>query len=261
MKIVVCIKQVPDVDNIKWTKENNLDRTNMLSKINPYDVYALDWALEIKKSVENCTITAISMGPNQASDVLNFALAKGADDAILLSDRAFSGSDTLITSKILSCAIRKNVPDFDLIITGQLAPDGDTMQVPVSLSTMLNVVDNTNIVEVKKVVQNEIELVQKFGNNFNVITAKIPTLIAVSGFNKESYTPKIDDYIRAQNTKIKVQNCDDLSLDKKEIGVLGSPTMVYRAFRPDFLKDAIEIKENFKESILKFLDEVKNGQD
>ena len=134
MNIIVCIKQVPDVDDIKWTKENNLDRTNMLSKINPYDEYALDVAINIKSKFKNVKITVISMGPNQAKEVLNYALAKGADRAILLSDKAFAGSDTLATSKILACAIQKYCSDFNLILTGQLAVDGDTQQVPLSLA-------------------------------------------------------------------------------------------------------------------------------
>ena len=109
MNIVVCIKQVPDVDDIKWTKENNLDRANMLSKINPHDEYALDWAMFIKSKIKDAHITAISMGPNQATDILSLALAKGVDRAILLSDKAFSGSDTLITANILAAAIRKYI--------------------------------------------------------------------------------------------------------------------------------------------------------
>ena len=141
MNIVVCIKQVPDVDDIKWTKENNLDRTNMLSKLNPHDEWALDWAKEIKSKFKDVKITAISMGPSQANEILSYALAKGADRAILLSDKAFSGSDTLVTAKILAKAIKKYVPDYNLVLTGQLACDGDTAQVPVSLAQLLDIPD------------------------------------------------------------------------------------------------------------------------
>ena len=102
MNIVVCIKQVPDVDDIKWTKENNLDRQGMLSKLNSADEWALNWAMNLKSKFKEASVTAISMGPNQALDVLEYALAKGAERAILLSDKSFSGSDTLITAKILT---------------------------------------------------------------------------------------------------------------------------------------------------------------
>ena len=90
MNIVVCIKQVPDVDDIKWTKENNLDRSQMLSCINPHDEYALNWAAKIKAELKDVKITALSMGPKQAGDVLNYALAKCADSAILLCDKMFA---------------------------------------------------------------------------------------------------------------------------------------------------------------------------
>ncbi|MBQ9795578.1 MAG: electron transfer flavoprotein subunit beta, partial [Clostridia bacterium] len=112
MNIVVCVKQVPDVDDIKWTKENNLDRSAMLSKINPHDEMALDWAIAIKSRFKEVKVTAVSMGPIQAKEILNHALAKGADRAILLSDKSFSGSDTLITSKILSKCIQNYISDF-----------------------------------------------------------------------------------------------------------------------------------------------------
>ena len=112
VNIVVCIKQVPDVDDIKWTKENNLDRSAMLSKINPADEWALDFAIKIKRQFKDVTLTAISMGPNQACEILEYALAKGATRAILLSDKAFAGSDTWATSLILSRAIKKFAPDF-----------------------------------------------------------------------------------------------------------------------------------------------------
>ena len=106
MNIVVCIKQVPDVDDIKWTKENNLDRQGMLSKLNTADEWVLDWAVQIKNRFKEANLTVVSMGPNQTKDVLEYALAKGANRAILLSDKMFSGSDTLITAKILSFAMK-----------------------------------------------------------------------------------------------------------------------------------------------------------
>ena len=93
MNIVVCIKQVPDVDDIKWTKENNLDRSQMLSKINLYDDWALNCAIKIKNQFKNVNLTAVSMGPMQALEVLQYALAKGATRAILLSDKFFSASE------------------------------------------------------------------------------------------------------------------------------------------------------------------------
>ena len=253
MNIVVCIKQVPDVDDIKWTKENNLDRANMLSKINPQDEWAIDWALGIKSKFKDVKITAISMGPNQASEVLSYALAKGVDRAILLSDKAFSGSDTLVTAKILATAIKKYIPDFNLIITGHVACDGDTAQVPVSLAQLLLIPDVIGVSEITNADKNMAIVSQKQGNEINIFEIKAPCLLAVNNEAKEHKTPKIEDYIRAQNMGIEVFTLDDLEFSKNEVGIIGSPTMVWKAFRPELNKKAVEIKENYTEKILEII--------
>ncbi|MBQ4647217.1 MAG: electron transfer flavoprotein subunit beta/FixA family protein [Candidatus Gastranaerophilales bacterium] len=244
MNIVVCIKQVPDVDDIKWTKENNLDRSNMLTKLNPHDEWALDWVCGIKNKFKDVKITAISMGPNQASEVLSYALAKGADRAILLSDRAFSGSDTLVTAKIIARAIEKYVGDYNLIVTGHVACDGDTAQVPVSLAQMLSIPDVIGVNEIFNADKNMAIVSQKFDSDVNVYEINTPCLLAVKAQAKEQFIPKIEDYIRAQNKGIEIYGLEDLGFDKNEVGIIGSPTMVWRAFRPETNKKAIELLEN-----------------
>ncbi len=253
MNIVVCIKQVPDVDDIKWTKENNLDRAQMLSKINPYDEWAIDWAVSFKDKFKDVNITALSMGPNQAVDVLNYALAKGANRAILLSDKAFSGSDTLATSKILSRAIEKYLNDFNIILTGQMAQDGDTAQVPVSLAQLLNIVDAINVDEIFNIDKNSAIVSQKIENEINILELSTPCLIAVNKECVKKYQPKIEDYIKAQNTKIESYGLEDLGFDKNEVGILGSPTMVYRAYRPQNNKNPYEIKQDYTQKIIDLL--------
>jgi len=250
MDIVVCIKQVPDVDDIKWTKENNLDRSLMLSKINLYDEWALDYAVKIKSKFKDVRITAISMGPNQAKDVLSHALAKGADRAILLSDKLFSASDTLATAKILAKGISKFIPDFKVILTGQMAQDGDTAQVPVSLAQLLDIPDATNVVEVYNADKNVAIVSQKLENEVNMLELNTPCLIAVKRESDTKAKPKIDDYIRAQNTLVEVYGAQDIELPKEEIGILGSPTLVYKAFRPEIVKNTQEICENYSKTIL-----------
>ena len=250
MNIVVCVKQVPDVDDIKWTKENNLDRANMLSKINPHDEWAIDWAVSFKKKFKDVKITALSMGPNQASDVLNLALAKGADRAILLSDKLFSGSDTLVTAKILAAAIKKFVPDFNLILTGHVACDGDTAQVPVSLAQLLSIVDIIVANEIYNADKNLAIAPQVLGKFKNVYEVQTPCLVAINGEPKEKYIPKIDDYIMAQNRGVEIYNAQDLEFEKNQVGVIGSPTMVYRAYRPEYVKNTQEITENYADSII-----------
>ena len=109
--IVVCIKQVPDTDDIKWTSENNISREGMLSILNPTDKMALDWAIKLKHET-NAKVSVFSMGPSQAKNILEYAYALGADEAYLLSDKAFAASDTLATGRVLSSAIKKIEPNI-----------------------------------------------------------------------------------------------------------------------------------------------------
>ena len=257
MHIVVCVKQVPDVDDIKWTKENNLDRKRMLSKINTFDEWALDWALNIKVKFTDVKITVISMGPEQTYDILNYALAKGCSRAILLCDKLFAGSDTLATSKILSCAIKKYTPDFNIIITGQMAADGDTAQVPVSLSQLLNIIDITNASEIVNADKNYVIVKQKLNNKINIFEAKTPCLIAIKEECPNKFIPKIQDYVRAQSRGIEKYCFEDLDIAKDEVGIIGSPTVVYKAFRPEIHKDSVEIKENYSNFIFEAVKKVK----
>ena len=253
MNIVVCVKQVPDVSDIKWTKENNLDRANMLSRLNQNDEWAIDYAVKIKKQFKDVTITALSMGPTQAMDVVKYAIAKGADKGILLSDKLFSGSDTYATAKILACAISKIIKDYDIVLTGQIASDGDTAQTPVSLAQMLDIPDVTNVVEIHNADKNTAIVSQKINNVINMFEVSTPCLIAVKKPLKETYKPKIDDYIRAQDVLVNVVDAGQLDLKREDIGITGSPTMVYRAFKPEFSKNTVEIKDNITKQIVELM--------
>ncbi len=127
MKIIVCIKQVPDTADIKWTENNTMVREGVESIINPFDEYALETALRIKDENPDTIIKVLTMGPPQAEEILKRAIALGCDEGILVSDRKFAGADTQATSRTLAHAISAKAPDFDLIICGQFAIDGDTV--------------------------------------------------------------------------------------------------------------------------------------
>lgn len=253
MNIVVCIKQVPDVDDIKWTSDNNLDRSQMLSKINLYDDWALEYAVKIKKQFKNVNLTVISMGPQQTCEILNYALAKGATRAILLCDKQFSGSDTLITSQILAKAIKKFIGDFDLIVTGQMAQDGDTAQVPVSLAQNLDIVDLTNVINIVNADKNTVVVKQKMDNKINVCETKTPCLVAIASCDEQVSEIKIEDYVDAQNKIIEIYNAQDLQTAKEETGIIASPTMVYKVYRPKSEREAKIISENIVDEISKLL--------
>ena len=243
MEIIVCVKQVPDVDNIKWTKENNLDREQMLSRVNPQDEWAIDNAVKIKNRIKDARLTAISMGPDKAKDVLEYALAKGADRAILLSDKRFSGSDTLITAKIIARAIKKFIGEFNLIITGQAASDGDTEQTPIGIATELDIPDITNVTEICNADSKLAIVKQKIYDTINLIEVQAPCLVAVKDKCDISNQPKIGDYVRAQTIKTEIYNADNLGFNKEEIGIIGSPTMVFKAFRPENSRESEEIDD------------------
>ena len=253
MNIVVCVKQVPDVDDIKWTKENNLDRASMLSKINPQDEWALDCAMNIKSKFKDVKVSAISMGPIQAKEVLSLALAKGADRAILLSDKLFSGSDTLVTAKILANAIRKYLGDFTIIISGHTACDGDTAQVPVSIAQLLNIPDVIGVDEIFNADKNVSLVSQKQGNEINIFELTNPCLVAVKKECKQKAIPKIEDYIKAQNRGVEVYNAQDLGFKKEEVGVIGSPTMVAKAYKPEINKQTVEIETDYVNKLAEIL--------
>ena len=145
-KIIVCIKQVPDTNDIKWTEHNTIQRDGLDSIINPYDISAIQFANNFKYVLDDVKITVVSMGPTQAKDALKEAIAIGADEANLLSDKKFSAADTLATAYTLSQFIKSKFPDFNIILCGQQAIDGDTAQTPSSLAEKLDIPQITNVV-------------------------------------------------------------------------------------------------------------------
>ncbi len=159
----------------------------------------------------------------------------------------------MATSKILSRAIEKYLNDFNIILTGQMAQDGDTAQVPVSLAQLLNIVDAINVDEIFNIDKNTAIVSQKIENEINILELSTPCLIAVNKECVKKYQPKIEDYIKAQNTKIESYGLEDLGFDKNEVGILGSPTMVYRAYRPQNNKNPYEIKQDYTQKIIDLL--------
>ncbi len=235
MKIIVCIKQVVDTNDIKWTKNNTIDRENAESIVNPCDMLAIETALRIKEAQsDNSTITVISMGPQQAINALKTAIALGCDEAILLSDKKFSGADTVATSRTLSSAIKHICPDFDLVICGQFAADGDTAQTGPSIAQKLGIEQITCVTEpilTSEVPQNAIRVIRKADEAIEVVETPLPALICVGECPYEARDVKINGYIHAQDYDVKVLNADALGLSREEIGIKGSPTWVARAFR------------------------------
>jgi len=252
MKIIVCIKQIPDTNDVKWSKDNNIIRDGVISILNPNDALAIQTALDIKKTVKNTSITLLTMGPDNSKNSLLEGLSMGADRAILLSDRKFSGADTNATSKTLYYAIKNVIKSFNLIITGQFAADGDTAQTPYSLATRLEIPVIGYVNKIDEIKENSITLTSVSDDKTIIAKAKFPLLIAVSKSQNSVYKPLIEDYIRAQEIKIETLNAEDIMADPEKTGMKGSPTYVSKAYRPEnkrecqFIDDITPIIEGIK---------------
>ena len=231
VKIVVCIKQVPEISEIMIDPETHtLIREGVPSIINPFDENAVEEGLKIK---EKCSgeVVVITMGPPQAEKALRECLTIGVDEAILISDKTFAGSDTLATAYTLSLAIKRLKPD--LIICGKQAIDGDTAQVGPELAEQLGI---PQITYVKKVEipedKKSIILHRETDDGYEIIQCKLPVLITVLKILNEPRYPSLKGYKAAQNKKIKVIRADDLEANSSMLGADGSPTQVVNIFTP-----------------------------
>ena len=249
MKIALCIKQVPDTTDIKWTENNTIQREGVESVINPYDVYATELALKIKGQIKNSTITVFTMGPMQAQDMLRKVIALGCDDAVLISDKKFAGADTFATGQTISRAIRTMLPDFDLIVCGQFATDGDTAQTGPSIANFLNIPQVTYVQDTINVEERSLTLLKSLDEGFETVKVELPALICVMTQNFEPKRPMINGIISASKKEIKICTMEDIGLTPEMCGLRGSPTYVSKAFRNTTNHNAQKFKMNVQDSV------------
>ena len=233
MKIVVCVKQVPDTSDIKWTENNTMVREGVESIMNPFDEYAVETALRIKEANPETTISVITMGPPQAKDVLKRAIAMGADEGILVTDKKFSGADTQATSRTLAAAVKEKVSDYNLIICGMYAIDGDTAQTGPSLAEHLGAAQATYAKEVEYSGGDSIIVKREVDEGDQKVEMKLPGVVCMLKCDYEPRKPSIKGTMKANRTQIPEYGMDDLGLDLSEVGIKGSPTVVSKAFRPE----------------------------
>ena len=231
MNIIVCIKQVPETTQVKINPETNtLIREGVKSIINPFDMYAIEEAVRLKEKLGG-KVSVISMGPPQAESALREAISMGADEGILLTDQAFAGSDTWATGLVLARAITK-IKEFDLILCGKQASDGDTAQVGPGISTHLDI---PQVAYVKKIEQigNGIARVERMTEEgYEVIELPLPALFTVVKEINEPRIPSLRGMMRAKKAKITCWGVNDIQADISCIGLNGSPTQVVRIFTP-----------------------------
>lgn len=230
--IIVCAKQVPDTNEIKINPETgSLIRDGVPSILNPDDANALEEALKLKDTdPENIHVTVVSMGPPQAQDMLFECIAMGADEAVLLSDRAVGGSDTWATSNAITAVIKK-LP-FDMIFSGRQAIDGDTAQVGPQIAEKLNLPQVTYVQKFEIAPDKKSVKVQRqLEDGYEVIEAPIPCMLTCT---KELNTPRYMNMAGIFNPdkKITVWNAADVQVDLTTVGLKASPTNVFKSFTP-----------------------------
>ena len=233
MKIIVCIKEVPNTTDIKIKPETNtLIREGVESIINPFDMYAIEEGIRLKERLGG-EVIALSMGPPQAEKSLREALSLGVDEAILLSGREFAGADTLATSYTLAQGIKK-IGDYDLIICGKQAADGDTAQVGPEMSVCLDIPQIAYVSKSEEInLQEERIKVRRMSEEgYELIQTKLPCLLTVVKEINEPRLPSLKGKMRAKKAEIRVWSTKDIDVDKNKIGLQGSPTQVIKIFFP-----------------------------
>jgi electron transfer flavoprotein beta subunit len=232
MKIIVCVKQVPDAKDVRLDpKTNTLAREGVESIMNPYDRHALEEAVAIKEQ-QGGTVTVLTMGPPQAEAVLREAIACGADEGVLVSDRAFAGADTWATSYTLAKAVQ-TLGNFDLILCGKQAIDGDTAQVGPGLACRLQVPFATCIQKTRAVSAENIEVERMMDDGFDVLRLPLPALMTVVKDINEPRVASLKGKMKAKKAEICRYSAEDIGADPQCIGLAGSPTQVVRVFSPE----------------------------
>lgn len=231
MKIIVCVKQVPDTTEIRINPETGtLIRDGVPSILNPDDANALEQALQIKDERPDTEVVVVTMGPQQAKEMLQECIAMGADDAVLLSDRALGGSDTWATSNAISAGIKK-IGKFDLIFAGRQAIDGDTAQVGPQIAEKLGIPQVTYVKDFK--IEGDYAVVQRaLEDGYETLKVKLPCLLtAIKELNEPRYM-SIPGILKAGKHDIKVWNAEDINVDVTTVGLKASPTNVFKSFTP-----------------------------
>ena len=260
MKIAICIKQVPgttavEVDPVTGT----LKRDGVESKLNPCDLYALETALQLKESC-GAHLTAVTMGPPQAQSILREAFMMGVDDAVLVSDRKFGGSDVLSTSYTLAQALKCAGP-FDLVICGRQTTDGDTAQVGSELAELLEIPHAANITAIRKVEAGTLHATALLPGCRLQLAMTLPALIAVDESIAEPRLPSYKLKLATADREIKQLSLKDFAdTDEMHYGQNGSPTRVVRVFPPEHNTIQERWEGSGKENALRLADFLEQGK-
>ncbi|MBI4709823.1 MAG: electron transfer flavoprotein subunit beta/FixA family protein [Nitrospirae bacterium] len=230
MKIIVCIKQVPDTAEVRINPETNtLVREGVPSIINPFDLHALEAGVLIKETMGG-KVTVLTMGPPQAENALREAVSMGADEAVLLSDRAFAGSDTWATAYTLAAAIKKI--GADIIFCGKQAIDGDTAQVGSETAEFLNIPHIAYVRKIEEVKEGYIRVQRLMDDGYDIVESSLPVLLTVVKELNVPRLPSLKGKMAAKKTVITKMGPSEIEADENSLGLNGSPTKVKNIFAP-----------------------------
>ena len=257
MNIFVCVKQVPNTAKVKWDLERGtLIREGVESICNPFDLHAIEEALRIKERTGKGKVVVLTMGPPQAEEVLKEAISLGAEDGILISDRAFAGADTLATSYTLSKAIEK-IGDPWIIFTGKQAIDGDTAQVGPELAAMLKIPQVTYVRKIVEINENNAVMERLTDYGYDVVETSLPAVLTVVKEINEPRLPSLRGKMKARTFKPVVFTSRDLDVDESRIGLQGSPTNVKKVFQPEMKKGGEKFEGSAEELALILVEKLK----
>ncbi|MFC1873404.1 electron transfer flavoprotein subunit beta/FixA family protein [Chloroflexota bacterium] len=231
MNIVVCLKQVPGTTQVKVNPETNtLVREGIENITNPFDTYALEEAVRIKEQ-HGGKVTAISMGPPQAVQILREAISLGADEAILISDIAFAGADTWATAYTLAKAIQK-IKEYDLVICGRQTVDGDTGQVGPEIAEMLKTPFVAYVSKIEEISDSHMRLQRMIEEGHEIIETPLPAVISVAKEINVPRLPSLRGLFKSKRAEIPAWSATDIDAEKSKVGLAGSSTKVIKVFFP-----------------------------
>jgi electron transfer flavoprotein beta subunit len=231
MNVIVCLKQVPGTTEVKVDPDTNtLVRQGIENIINPFDTYAIEEAVRLREQ-QGGKVTVVTMGPPQAEAALREAISLGADEAVLLSDRAFAGADTWATAYTLSQAVRELEP-YDLVVCGRQTIDGDTGQVGPEMAEMLDVPFVAYVSQIEEARDGRLRVKRMIEEGHEVIEATLPAVITV---NKDINTPRLPSLrgiMKSKSARIPAWGIAELGVDENMVGLAGSSTQVIKIFFP-----------------------------
>lgn len=261
VNIVVLIKQVPNTTEVKLDpKTGNLIREGVETIINPDDLHAVDTAVSLTE-IQGGTVTVLTMGPPQAIDALSEAMGMGANKAVLLSDRAFAGADTWATSHTLGKAIR-HLGDFDLVLAGRQAIDGDTAQVGPQVADFLGLPQVTYVFDIESVTEDSVIVKRRLEDGYERVECKLPALLTVIPGAKQPRHPVMAKLLAAcrERAPIEVWNAADIRVTTSEVGLEGSLTQVMKTFAPKFERQSEILEGSTSEMVENLIARFKNNK-